>query len=61
MLFRSVKGIKKRRKKEIKLLKKKVADLEKRVQDQPLEIIRAVYGIRNELMAKSGRSRYQKT
>ncbi len=56
-----MKGIKKRRKKEIKLLKKKVADLEKRVQDQPLEIIRAVYGIRNELMAKSGRSRYQKT
>ena len=40
-------------KKEWQQMEKRVADLEKRVQDQPLEIISAINGIKNEQMKKT--------
>lgn len=42
-------------KKRWKTLEKKVADLEKQVQSQPMEIISALRGYRNEQMSKSSR------
>lgn len=39
-------------KKRWKALVKRVAALEKQIQSQPLEIISAIYGIRNEQMKK---------
>lgn len=40
-------------KKQWKAMEKRVADLEKRVQDQPLEIISALHGHRAEQLAKT--------
>lgn len=40
-------------KKKWKKLKKRVADLEKVVQNQPLDIISTLYGIRKKEMEKS--------
>lgn len=40
-------------KKRWEVLEREVADLEKKVQSQPLEIISAIYGIRNEQMKKA--------
>lgn len=40
-------------KKRWRALVKRVAALEKQIQDQPLEIIRAIYGIKNEQMKKA--------
>lgn len=47
-------------KKRWEALEKRVADLEKQVQSQPLEIIRALHGHRNEQMSKSNLPRRQK-
>lgn len=40
-------------KKKWKKLKKRITKLEKAVQNQPLDIISAIYGIRRENMMKS--------
>lgn len=40
-------------------LEKKVTDIEKRVQSQPLEIISALCGAKNEQMRKSGFSHHR--
>ena len=42
-------------------LEKRLANLEKKVQNQPLEIISALQGHRNEQMSKSRFPRHQKT
>lgn len=41
-------------------LEKRLADLEKKVQNQPLEIISALQGYRNKQMSKSSFPRHQK-
>lgn len=41
-------------------LEKRLADLEKKVQNQPLEIISALQGHRNKQMSKSNFTRHQK-
>lgn len=45
---------------KIRLLEKRVAALEKQIQSQPLEIISAIYGIKNEQMKKAILPRHQK-
>lgn len=40
-------------------LEKRLADLEKKIQNQPLEIISALQGQRNEQMSKSRFPRHQ--
>lgn len=47
-------------KKQWQALEKRIADLEKRIQDQPLEIINALCGRRNEQMKKSNLPHHQK-
>ncbi len=47
-------------KKRFEALEKKVADLEKQVQSQPLEIINALCGLRNDQMSKANLPRHLK-
>lgn len=46
-------------KKRWSALEKRLADLEKKVQNQPLEIINALQGHRNKLLSKTNRPRYR--